>query len=67
LQRNTVLRVEPLDQGWSWVRHCRLNSPEYIEPSAPQFGNPHFTSIGLFARRPATKVSKFATGGLCIL
>lgn len=67
VQRSTVLCVETLDQGWSWVRHCQLNSPVCIEPSAPQFGNPHLTWIGLFAGRHATKVSEFATGGVYTL
>ena len=40
VQRSTVLRVEPLDQGWSWVRHGRLEFPNYIEPPERQFGNP---------------------------
>src|SRR6516165_677858 len=68
VQRSTVLRVEPLDQGWFWVRHCRLDPPEYIEPSEPQFGNPStHTDRPPFAGRHATKVSKFAARGLYTL
>jgi len=67
VQRSTVFGVEPLDQGWSRVRHCRLNSPEYIESWEPQFGNPRCTWIGPVARAARDEVSEFATRGLYTL
>jgi hypothetical protein len=55
VQRSTMLRVEPLDQGWSRVRHCQLNSPEYIESWEPKFGNPQCTWMGPFPARYTTR------------
>ena len=66
VQRSTVLCVEPLDQGWYWVRHGRLESAKYIEPPTPQFVT-LTEQVTSMARRQAIRVSKFSTRGLYTL
>ena len=66
VQCSTVLRIQPLDQGWFCVRHGRLESPKYIESPEPQFVTLS-VQVTPIAPRQAIRVSEFATCGLYTL